>query len=164
MKELRRKYLVQRQLTVAGYHDHSKQLSLLFDVVVSHSSLEHSGLGRYGDNLNPWADLITSARAWCVTKPEGHLLLGVPFNYPSSSSSSSSSGGESTTDSGMLGSTGDQFVYNAHRIYSEKRYPHLVANWELLWEGEEDFQKLRAFRKLPNPYPNPSHNKHRNEF
>ena len=35
-----------------------------FDVIVTYSSLEHSGLGRYGDPLNPWADLIASARAW----------------------------------------------------------------------------------------------------
>ena len=39
-----------------------------FDAVVSFSSLEHSGLGRYGDGLNPYGDLITMARAWCVTK------------------------------------------------------------------------------------------------
>ena len=29
-----------------------------FDLIVSDSSLEHSGLGRYGDALNPWGDLI----------------------------------------------------------------------------------------------------------
>ena len=49
-----------------------------FDVVVSFSSLEHSGLGRYGDGLNPWADLIAMAKAWCVVKPEGLALVGVP--------------------------------------------------------------------------------------
>ena len=37
---------------------------LLFDLIVTYSSLEHSGLGRYGDSLNPWADLITMAKAW----------------------------------------------------------------------------------------------------
>ena len=35
-----------------------------FDVVVTYSSIEHSGMGRYGDPLNPWGDLIASARAW----------------------------------------------------------------------------------------------------
>ena len=35
-----------------------------FDVVVTFSSIEHSGMGRYGDPLNPWGDLIASARAW----------------------------------------------------------------------------------------------------
>jgi hypothetical protein len=29
-----------------------------FDGVVTYSSLEHGGLGRYGDELNPWADLV----------------------------------------------------------------------------------------------------------
>ena len=27
-----------------------------FDAMASYSSLEHSGLGRYGDALNPWGD------------------------------------------------------------------------------------------------------------
>ena len=35
-----------------------------YDVMVTFSSLEHSGLGRYGDGLNPFGDLITMARAW----------------------------------------------------------------------------------------------------
>ena len=35
-----------------------------FDLVVSFSSLEHSGMARYGDGLNPYGDLITMARAW----------------------------------------------------------------------------------------------------
>jgi hypothetical protein len=46
----------------------------LFDVIVTHSSLEHSGLGRYGDALNPWGDILAVARAWCVTKPNGALI------------------------------------------------------------------------------------------
>jgi hypothetical protein len=50
----------------------------LFDAVVSFSSLEHSGLGRYGDQINPWADLQHMARIWCVCKSGGGLLLGVP--------------------------------------------------------------------------------------
>ena len=33
-----------------------------FDGVVTYSSLEHSGLGRYGDELNPWGDLVSMAR------------------------------------------------------------------------------------------------------
>ena len=49
----------------------------LFDSIVTYSSVEHSGLGRYGDQLNPWGDLQAVARAWCVCKPGGHLLLGV---------------------------------------------------------------------------------------
>ena len=49
-----------------------------FDTMVTFSSLEHSGLGRYGDQLNPWGDLITMAKAWCALKPGGLALVGVP--------------------------------------------------------------------------------------
>jgi hypothetical protein len=38
-----------------------------FDAIVTFSSIEHSGLGRYGDALNPWGDIIAIARAWCVS-------------------------------------------------------------------------------------------------
>jgi len=48
-----------------------------YDAILSFSSLEHSGLGRYGDELNPWGDRQGVARAWCMTKPGGKLALGV---------------------------------------------------------------------------------------
>ena len=44
--------------------DDERRPKLNFDAVVSFSSIEHSGLGRYGDALNPWGDLIASAQAW----------------------------------------------------------------------------------------------------
>ena len=40
-----------------------------FDAMVTFSSIEHSGLGRYGDPLNPWGDLIAMAQSWCLLKP-----------------------------------------------------------------------------------------------
>jgi hypothetical protein len=42
--------------------------------------VEHSGLGRYGDALNPWGDIIAIAKAWCVTKVNGSLTMAVMFN------------------------------------------------------------------------------------
>ena len=36
----------------------------MFDAMVSFSSLEHSGLGSYGDGLNPYGDLMEMAKAW----------------------------------------------------------------------------------------------------
>ena len=35
-----------------------------FDGLVTFSSVEHSGMGRYGDGLNPYGDLIAMARSW----------------------------------------------------------------------------------------------------
>jgi hypothetical protein len=75
-----------------------------FDAVVSYSSIEHSGLGRYGDALNPFGDIMAIARAWCVTKPSGSLTLGV------------SSGP-------------DKVYFNAGRIYGVHRWPYLATNW-----------------------------------
>ena len=51
----------------------------VFDAIVTFSSIEHSGLGRYGDALNPWGDILTIARAWCVTKTGGQLVLGTMY-------------------------------------------------------------------------------------
>ncbi|CAG2210814.1 unnamed protein product [Mytilus edulis] len=52
-----------------------------FDAIVTFSSIEHSGLGRYGDGLNPWGDIIAIARGWCVTKEGGSLTIGVQYSY-----------------------------------------------------------------------------------
>lgn len=79
-----------------------------FDAVVSYSSVEHSGLGRYGDPLNPWGDLVAMGQAWCLTKPGGRSLLAVPFDDAE-----------------------DVLVFNAHRIYGPVRWPHLTANWQV---------------------------------
>lgn len=87
-----------------------------FDGVVTHSSLEHSGLGRYGDALNPWGDILTVARAWCVTRPGGFMYLGIPTGK-------------------------DVIVSNWHRIYGRIRWPLVTANWlplDLTDESELD--------------------------
>ena len=49
-----------------------------FDAVTIYSSIEHSGLGRYGDAMNPWGDRQAVARAWCMTKPGGMIALALP--------------------------------------------------------------------------------------
>ncbi len=77
-----------------------------FDVLISYSSLEHSGLGRYGDNLNPWGDVIAMARGWCLLKPGGRALIGVPTNEQ------------------------DKIYFNINRQYGPIQYPHLFANWK----------------------------------
>ena len=79
-----------------------------FDALGSVSSVEHSGLGRYGDALNPWGDLMAVARAWCIAKPGAQFLLGVPYEDGA-----------------------DRLVYNAHRIYGADRYTHLITNWRV---------------------------------
>lgn len=82
----------------------------LVDVIVSYSSLEHSGLGRYGDMLNPDGDKEALAQAWCLLRPGGLLALGVPM---------------SCANEGEL-------VYNAHRIYGFERLAYISENYELV--------------------------------
>ena len=72
----------------------------LFDVAISWSSLEHSGLGRYGDSMNPWGDVQAMARIWCMVKPGGHAVIGYPAGY-------------------------DAIEYNAHRVYGPILLSHL---------------------------------------
>jgi len=84
-----------------------------FDGGATFSSIEHSGLGRYGDLLNPWGDLQAMAKAWCITKPSGPMFVGVPK------------------------STHDHVHWNAHRVYGPRRYPQLMANWQLLGTGSQ---------------------------
>lgn len=85
-----------------------------FDAVISYSSVEHSGLGRYGDAMNPWGDRQAIARAWCMTKPGGRLALGLPYNPV------------------------DTIFYNAHREYGPIQLPHILANWKQVWKTEEN--------------------------
>ena len=63
---------------------------------------------RYGDMLNPWGDLITMSRAWCLVKPGGMGLVGVP--------------------------TGPDIIgFNSHKIYGPLAYAQLFANWEQVY-------------------------------
>ena len=81
-----------------------------FDFGMSFSSIEHSGLGRYGDPLNPYADLETMAQNWCLTKPGGYFILGVQHSEDGHS----------------------WIQWNAHRLYGNSRLKYLTANWDVV--------------------------------
>ena len=66
---------------------------------------------RYGDGLNPWGDLITMARGWCVLKPGGRALIGMPSG-PS-----------------------DLINFNAHKLYGPVMLPHLFANFKQIYSN-----------------------------
>jgi hypothetical protein len=81
-----------------------------FDFAITFSSVEHTGLGRYGDALNPFGDYEAIAQIWCMLKPGGLLILGVPLSY---------------SQDGWI-------VYNAHRVYGWKRLSELTANFRYI--------------------------------
>ena len=49
-----------------------------YDILVSFSGIEHSGLGRYGDPINPDADIEAMAQMHRALAPGGYLLLAIP--------------------------------------------------------------------------------------
>eukprot|EP00732_Lithocolla_globosa_P005015 Lithocolla_globosa_v1_NODE_4899_length_1343_cov_7.915373.p1 type:complete len:348 gc:universal NODE_4899_length_1343_cov_7.915373:103-1146(+) len=102
----------------------SNELSL-FDAVVTFSSVEHSGLGRYGDSLNPWGDVQQMARAWCIAKPQANLIIGVMGSHTSP----------------------DLLAWNAHRGYGPLTYSHLLANWKQL-SNFPAYQEVFLLRKV----------------
>lgn len=95
----------------------------LFDVIVTFSSVEHSGLGRYGDALNLWGDVLEIARAYCVCKPLGSLVIGV------------------------MSHERDALEFNAHRVYGKTRWPYLVSNWKQVHREPEGEQRVQVFTK-----------------
>lgn len=95
-------------------HDLSKS-GRVFDAIATFSSIEHDGLGRYGDPINPNADILRMRALESLVSPGGLLFLGVPIGQ-------------------------DSLVWNAHRIYGERRFPLLTAGWEqkAIFGGEEE--------------------------
>jgi len=85
----------------------------IFDAAFSYSSIEHAGLGRYGDPLMPYGDMEALAQIWCATKPDGYLFLALPM-----------------TDNRKE----CILQWNAHRKYGYIRMQHLTANWKVLEE------------------------------
>jgi hypothetical protein len=81
-----------------------------FDAVVTFSTVEHSGLEIFGDMLNPWGDIITIARAWCVTKDLGYLTIGVQYRD-------------------------ETIQFNADRRNDKVDYPYLTTNWRQYYQG-----------------------------
>ena len=67
------------------------------DVIITFSSVEHSGLGRYGDPLNPDGDIETMNSIYNNLKKDGLLIWGAPVCEK------------------------DGLVWNKHRIYGPKR-------------------------------------------
>ena len=93
----------------------------IFDSIWSYSSLEHDGLARYGDPLNPYGDLQTMVKISCILKPGGLLFLGIPL------------------------SSEDYLQFNQHRIYGPIRLPLLYRNFhvvELLGRGLEQIRGI----------------------
>ena len=81
-----------------------------FDNVASFSSIEHTGLGRYGDPLSPYGDIEAVQQVHCMLKPGGLFFLALPV---------------SEDDSSFI-------LFNAQRVYGSARLNLLFKGWELM--------------------------------
>eukprot|EP00607_Mallomonas_marina_P008269 CAMPEP_0182417472 /NCGR_PEP_ID=MMETSP1167-20130531/1964_1 /TAXON_ID=2988 /ORGANISM="Mallomonas Sp, Strain CCMP3275" /LENGTH=230 /DNA_ID=CAMNT_0024591087 /DNA_START=492 /DNA_END=1184 /DNA_ORIENTATION=+ len=79
----------------------------LLDFIWVYSSIEHDGLGRYGDPLNPFGDMEAIAKIHCMLKRGGVLFIGFPVGA-------------------------DYVTWNAHRIYGRIRLNMLLHYWMVL--------------------------------
>ena len=79
-----------------------------FDVVVAFGSVQHSGLGRYGDPLRPFGDIEALSDAASILSDDGGLLLlSVPVGN-------------------------DCLAFNMFRVYGRRRLPLLLYGWEVV--------------------------------
>jgi len=94
------------QITTVKAEEFSR-MTEKYDIVISISSVEHSGLGRYGDPINPDGDIEAMGDLYHNLKPGGLCFLAVPIGR-------------------------DQIIWNAHRVYGKNRLPKLIEKFELL--------------------------------
>ena len=78
-----------------------------YDIITCLSTIEHVGLGRYGDPIDPWGDIRLANNLRQLVNPGGIVLMSFPVG---------------------LGTV----VYNAHRIYSSYRINKLFQGYELI--------------------------------
>jgi hypothetical protein len=90
--------------------------------------------GADGDGINPWGDVQTIARAWCVAAEGAFMLLGVPTV-------------------GECGQSREEGIeWNNGRLYGERTLPDLAANWRAEWRTPNcTDQPLFLFRREPAP-------------
>lgn len=100
-----------------------------FDCGVTISALEHDGLGRYGDPIDPLGDLKTMKSYKKIIKKNGLMFLSVPVGQ-------------------------DAVCWNSHRIYGRYRLPMLLDGWKVV--GHSGFEEsLFDFGRLGEDYREP---------
>lgn len=115
-----------RSITWDQYLTELPQHAAGYDMVLSYSSIEHSGLGRYGDRFQPLGDLYTFYLMSRCLAPHGLCGLAVPVGQ-------------------------DLTHFNAHRIYGPTRIQALgrVAGLNLIGLSTPDADYLSREEREP---------------
>ena len=110
-----------RTITWDSYLQELPQHEQAYDMILSYSSIEHSGLGRYGDRFMPLGDLYTFLLMSRCMAPHGMCAVAVPVGQ-------------------------DLTHFNAHRIYGVTRMRAMeqVAEMRLVGMATPDEAYLAA--------------------
>ena len=118
------------QLQCKDYFNHFEKNKEIYDAIITFSSIEHSGLGRYGDPLDPNGDIKTMNNIYNNLIDNGLVIWGAPVGK-------------------------DVLSWNAHRIYGPVRLPLIFNKFkELKWYGftkEELFAKTASKNSFAQP-------------
>ena len=116
------------KLKCRDYFNYFEKNREKFEVIVTFSSIEHSGLGRYGDPLDPEGDIKTMDCIYKNLNNDGLVIWGAP-----------------------VGS--DNLTWNAHRVYGKIRLPLIFNKFqELKWYGREKEQLFNMLVGKHNYY------------
>jgi len=110
-----------KTLKVLEYYQNLKsenQNFFEFDAVFAISAVDHDGLGRYGDPLNPFGDLDSMKELGCILKQDGILYLGIPISEV------------------------DTLIWNEGRRYGPKRLEMILRGWEIVEQYGTNEAKL----------------------
>ena len=77
---------------------------------VAFGTVVHSGLGRYGDILNPWGDIMAMSKLWCVLQPDAVVAVSTFADATAS----------------------DVVEWNMRRHYGSRRLPRLFTNYRIM--------------------------------
>jgi hypothetical protein len=101
----------------ASFWNQLGDANLNYDVVVSASSLDHDGLGRYGDPIAPDGDLLTMRLLLRALAPGAKVILSVPVGP-------------------------DRIIWNLMRIYGKDRLARLIDGYDVVERIGYDGAKL----------------------
>ena len=79
-----------------------------FDLVLITAWVQHTGLGRFGEALEPNGDLFLMRRAMSVMKPGAFGIISIPTGVK------------------------DKLIWNRSRVYGPHRLRYLFGGWDIL--------------------------------
>ncbi|CAL1158985.1 unnamed protein product [Cladocopium goreaui] len=120
-----------------------------FDGFVQWSSVEHSGLGMYGDEINPWGDRQAVAQLWCRGRAKAWFFFGPGPEGPGGSVMGRKLHNENRSGR-HSGSPFDEPLYwNAGRDYGREALGRLMLNWKLVRPANGTWN-FHIFQRLEN--------------